>query len=93
MNVSEHVRCPDCRGDRLIKYGKTKRGLQKYRCLDVKCRRQFVAGSEHTLDPLTKEAAMKLIKSRVPPGTIAQALPDISLRWINELKRRSKGQT
>ena len=93
------VICPDCRGTGLEKYGKTKAGLQKYRCLNQDCRRQFVNGSEHRVDEKTKALVKQLLAAGTDPRVINQALrgadedeskPPISLRWIYELRRRMK---
>lgn len=79
------IKCPSCGSDRLSCWGKGASGRQKYRCLD--CGRQFVAGSDHLLDPAKKESALKLIAEGVPTKKIAAAL-GISRRWTDELKRR-----
>ena len=92
------VICPDCQGTRLEKYGKTKAGLQKYRCLDPGCRRQFVVGSDHNVADKTKVLVNQLLAENIKPRAIAKALtipdsdtkPPISLRSIYELKRRMK---
>lgn len=79
------IMCPQCRGSRVIRWGKGGGGRQKYRCQD--CKRQFVAGADHLLNPAKKEAALKLIAEGVPTKKIAAAL-GISRRWTDELKRR-----
>jgi len=81
-------KCPTCGRDRLTRYGRTKAGLQKYRCLSASCGRQFVAGSEHRVDPEQKRVALGLLSNGVPPKTIAKAMPGISRRWLYELRRR-----
>jgi transposase-like protein len=89
MNEGKSVRCPVCGGWLLEKYGKTKAGKQKYRCLEPPCRRQFVAGSEHEIGAEVKGAVQNLLKQRTAPAAIAAAFPGkISLRWIYEIKRR-----
>jgi transposase-like protein len=84
------VTCPACKGDRLEKYGNTKAGLQKYRCLDPKCRRQFVPGASHLVDKNTKQAVTELLKANVKPNIIAKATPGVSRRWIYDLRKRMK---
>ena len=87
------VNCPDCKGTKLMRYGKTKAGLQKYRCLDEKgvgCRRQFVAGSGHLIDPGKKKIVMDLLAQGIRPKKIMAAVPGISKRWIYELRRKVK---
>ena len=93
------IHCPNCKGVRLEKYGTTKAGLQKYRCLAPECRRQFVAGSDHRVDDKTKSMVKQLLAAGTDPRVILQALrgadedkskPPISLRWIYELRRRMK---
>lgn len=89
----EGVSCPDCKGTRLERYGKTKAGLQKYRCLDEKaigCRRQFVAGSTHRIDPEKKKIAQDLLAQDIAPEKIKAAVPEISLRWLYKLRRKGK---
>ena len=84
--------CPDCKGTRLQRYGKTAAGLQKYRCLDEfgrKCRRQFVAGSTHLIDPGKKKIILALLAQDTPPKKIKAAVEGISLRWIYALRRRA----
>ena len=85
---SPPVQCPACGASRLVKYGRTAAGLQKYRCIDAKCRRQFVFGSRHLIDSRTKAIAMNMIDAGIPPGKIAEAVPEISRSWINQLRRR-----
>ena len=82
------VTCPDCQGTKLERYGKTRAGLQKYRCLASGCRRQFVAGSNHLIDPEVKAAIMKLLEAKASPAQVKAAWPDISLRWIYSLRRK-----
>ena len=89
--IENNIRCPACGNPIwLMKYGKTKAGLQKYRCLEPSCRRQFVAGSDHALDPGTRARVEKLLAADVKPKQIAQAESGISLRWIYALKRKMK---
>ena len=85
----EHLSCPQCRGSKLSRYGKTAAGRQKYRCLNPACRRQFVYGSDHLLDPETKKIVMNLLSAGVEPVQIHRAVPEVSLRWIYELRRRT----
>ncbi len=87
----EGIKCPGCGVSRwVVKYGKTRAGLQKYRCRDRECGRQFVAGSDHRLAAKTKDVVLKLLAADVPPRAIADAIRDISLRWIYELRRKGK---
>lgn len=99
VRLMNEISCPDCRGIRLEKYGLTRAGLQKYRCLDPNCRRQFVAGSDHRVDEKTQALVKQLLAKYIDPRAIAEALipvddkeakPPISLRWIYELRRRMK---
>ena len=90
----ESESCPDCKGTRLQRYGKTSAGLQKYRCLDehgTGCRRQFVSGSDHLIDPEKKKAILALLRQMISPKTIAAVYPEVSKRWIYELKKRIYG--
>jgi len=82
----EGVSCPDCKGTRLSRYGKTAAGLQKYQCLT--CRRLFVAGSDHLIDPEQKKIIMSLLEQDTLPKIIRKAFPRISLRWLYELRKR-----
>jgi len=72
------------------RYGKTDAGLQKYRCLEGGCRRQFVPGSDHLLDPDKKAVALRLLEAGVAPAKIREGIPEISLRWLYELRKRLK---
>lgn len=83
------IRCPKCGGFGLGKYGKTPASLQKYRCLKSGCGRQFVAGSDHLIDPEKKKIVIALLAQGTPPKKIEKAVPGISLRWIYELRRRA----
>lgn len=87
-NQAEGIRCPKCGSSRLARYGMTPAGKQKYRCLE--CRRQFVTGTDHLLGPEKKTVVMRLLEADVEPTKIREAIPDISLRWIYELRRRLK---
>jgi len=82
--------CPTCKGTDLTKYGKTKAGLQKYRCRRELYGRQFVAVSTHLIDAKVKTLMMNMICAGLRTKTISQAVPDISRRWICELMRRRK---
>ena len=84
----DDVICPDCRGVRLEKYGKTAAGLQKYRCLAATCRRQFVDGSRHLIDREVKARIVALLKAGTTPAQVKEAWPNISLRWIYSLRRK-----
>lgn len=84
--------CPACHGTRLIKYGRTAAGLQKYRCEAASCRHQFVAGSDHLVDQETKQLVMRMLAAGIDPKKIHQALPEgeISLGWIYKLRRKMR---
>lgn len=85
----ESLSCPQCHGIKLSRYGKTAAGRQKYRCLNPACRRQFVPFSDHFLDPETKKIVLSLLSAGVEPVQIHRAVPEVSLRWIYELRRRA----
>ncbi len=70
-----------------MRYGKAKSGLQRYRCRS--CKRQWVPGSTHNVDPEVKKIAQGLLRQKVSPAVIAKSLPGkISLRWLRELRRK-----
>ena len=84
--------CPDC-GGMVQKYGKTAAGAQRYRCQVEGCRRQFVPGADHLIDPDTKKIVMRMINEDVHPRKIYRAVngdePEkISLQWIYKLRRK-----
>lgn len=80
------LNCPGCKGSNLVKYGTGGAGRQKYRCRG--CGRQFVAGSDHLLDPATKTLVMNMLSAGIEPLKIKATVPGISLRWIYELRNR-----
>lgn len=84
--MEKPLACPKCQGTSLLKWGTGAAGRQKYRC--AMCGRQFVAGSDHLLDPEKKAVVMRLLEADVEPTKIREAIPDISLRWLYELRRR-----
>ncbi|HOS78153.1 MAG TPA: hypothetical protein PL061_12875 [Syntrophales bacterium] len=86
--MEKPLACPKCHSTSLLKWGLGASGRQKYRC--ALCRRQFVAGSDHFLEPEKKAVVMRLIEAGVEPAKIREAIPDISLRWVYELRRRLK---
>ena len=96
----EGVTCPECGGAKLARYGKTAAGLQKYLCRSLsrktadgkhfECRRQFVAGSTRLIDPDRKRIALELLAQKVDPVKIKAAVPEISLRWLYKLRKRSR---
>ena len=88
--VMVKISCPECGGTRLTKYGKTLAGRQKYKCSSPICRHQFVAGSDHLVNPDIKDRVIKLLTANVHPTQIAKAEQGISLRWLYELRRRMK---
>jgi len=90
MNDIVNISCPECKGTRLAKYGKTAAGKQKYKCYALACRHQFVADSDHLVNPEVKDRVIKLLTAKVHPTQIAKAEEGISLRWIYELRRRMK---
>lgn len=88
-----NIKCPECGGVNLQKYGTTKAGRQKYRCQCEGCRHQFVAGSDHRINADTKEKIMKLLSANVDPKIIHSTYSEsVSLRWIYSLKRKMKNQ-
>jgi transposase-like protein len=97
-STTDQVTCPDCGSARVQKYGKNGAGAQRYRCLQEDCRRQFVPGSDHLIDPEIKALVLRMINAEVHPRKIYIAVnPDgedkeekISLRWIYKLMRRIK---
>jgi transposase-like protein len=91
------ISCPTCGSSEVAKYGKTKAGLQKFRCLSDYCRRQFVAGSEWLIKPEIKPLVRRLIELGIPPWKIFEAVKDpeteeamISLQSIYKLRRKAK---
>ena len=91
MGEDNSVRCPNCGGLLFEKYGKTKAGKQKLRCLEPTCRRQFTLGSDHLLDPEKKKSIETLLANGIAPKKIKEAFPkDVSLRWLFELRRKIK---
>jgi transposase-like protein len=98
MMTIDDLKCPSCKGSKLARYGKTAAGLQKYRCLEASCRRQFVAGSDYLIDQDVKDLVLRLLAQGVDPPKIHEALnpagaadearKKISLRWIYQLKRK-----
>lgn len=86
----EDVRCPECNGSKLERYGKTKAGKQKFRCLEPFCRRQFVlGGDDRSIDQATLETVLKLLAQNVKPRVIKTAVPGISLRSIYKLRGKT----
>lgn len=84
--------CPHC-GARVQKYGKTPGGVQRYRCLNEQCRRQFVPGAGHLVSPEIKAMVLRMIAADVHPKKIYSAINEageekISLRWIYILRRK-----
>ncbi len=98
MMTTDNLKCPSCKSTNLARYGKTAAGLQKYRCLETNCRRQFVAGSDYLIDQDVKALVLRLLAQGVEPPKIREALnpagatdetrKKISLRWIYQLKRK-----
>jgi transposase-like protein len=92
--ADEIIRCPACGTDQVQKYGTSPSGAQKYRCMKLGCRRQFTLGADHLIDPGIKTMVMRMIDGGVDPKVIHRTVNDqrypnkISLRWIQELKRR-----
>src|SRR5574343_190556 len=91
--TDEKIKCPGCGAEKIQKYGRTAAGVQKYRCMRLGCRRQFGPGSDHLIDPAVRIMVMRLINERIEPSKIHNIVnglgPEkISLRWIQELKRR-----
>lgn len=91
-------RCPECGGTTLEKYGRTDKGLQKYRCRSLtrktadgkpfECRRQFVWGSTHRrIDEKVKRTVLSLLGDGVAPRTIAASIEGISLRRVYDLQK------
>lgn len=90
------ITCPTCGGTKLLRYGKTAAGKQKYRCVtrhadgrDGECGRQFVSGSDRMIDPAKKAVVQQLLREGVAAGKIARAIPGISRRWIYQLQKRT----
>ncbi len=84
------ISCPECKGTDLIKHGKTPAGKQKYRCSNVGCRHQFVAGSTYLIDEKTKRVVKGFLEMGTAPAKIHKAIPEVSLSWIQQLKRKMK---
>lgn len=92
LDAAKEETCPDCGGP-IQKYGKTPSGAQRYRCKVAGCRRQFVPGADHLIDPDTKKIVMRMINENVQPCKIYRAVngdePEkISLQWIYKLRRK-----
>ena len=65
------------------KYGRTAVGTQKYRCLNLLCKRQFDPNAKH-IPPAIKEIVQQLIADGVPTVKIHKAVKTVSRRWINK---------
>lgn len=88
----ENIKCPYCGGG-VQKFGKSTSGAQRYRCTVEGCRRQFVPGGDHLIDPEIKSMVLRMIAADVHPRKIYQSIngdgkEKISLRWIYELRRK-----
>lgn len=69
------IKCPVCGCADVRKYGKTKAGRQRYRCLRVHCRRQFVSGAtDHLIKPAIKALALSLIEAKIDPRKIQEVI-------------------
>jgi len=84
------LRCPDCGGNTLILYGKTKAGKQKYKCKNPDCVRQFVAESTHLIDPRDMDTILRMLAAKFAPTIIKTAVPDVSLSRIYQLRRKAQ---
>jgi transposase-like protein len=86
------VICPHCHtgGNNITKHGKTRDGRQKYRCHT--CRKQFLFYlRRQPIDEKTRRVIGHLLREEVSPAIIARAIPDVSRRWIYELRKRMRG--
>jgi len=84
------ISCPECGGTDLIKHGKTPAGKQKYRCSSISCRHQFVGGSKYLIDEKTRRVVKGFLAQGIAPAKIKKSIPEVSLSWIQQLKRRMK---
>jgi transposase-like protein len=84
------VSCPKCHGNRLIKYGLTPAGKQKYKCRVPGCRHQHVAGSDHRVESTTKDIVKGLLSEKVIPAKIARAVSGISKSSIYKLAKETQ---
>ncbi len=91
MRATTDLECPTCHGSKFLKYGRTRAGLQKYRCMDPDCRRQFVAGSKHMLSPKIKDLVIQKLSAGIHPTVIIKEIgPEVSLRWVYALRRKMR---
>lgn len=74
------MKCPRCDSQRIVKYGKTNYGKQRYKCRS--CQRQFVENPRHQpISAQQKELIDKLLLEKLPLAGIAR-VTGVSKRWI-----------
>lgn len=72
--------CPKCHSARIVKYGRTHYGKQRFRCQD--CKRQFVeAPSRQPIDQATRDLIEKLLNERLALAAIVR-ITGVSERWL-----------
>ena len=71
--------CPDCTSGKIIMYGHTHYGKQRYQCKD--CQRQFVACNDHWIDEQTRTYIERLLRERISLRAICRAM-QVSMTWL-----------
>ena len=71
--------CPDCSSDKIIMYGKTHYGKQRYRCKE--CLRQFVESDNHTVSVEKRGYIENLLRERISLRGICRSL-GVSMTWL-----------
>lgn len=76
------INCPDCKSTKIVKYGRTHNGKQRYRC--HQCHRQFVLNpTKKYISNETKELIDKLLLERISLAGIARAT-GVSETWLQK---------
>lgn len=74
------MQCPKCNSLKIVKYGRTHYGKQRFRCQD--CQRQFVEHpSRQPVAQATRDLIENLLKERLALAAIAR-VTGVSERWL-----------
>ena len=73
--VYEIIKCPYCRSEHIVRYGKSKSGKQKYKCCNENCHKIFQLEYQYkACEPGIEEKVIAMVTKQKFSGTGEQGI-------------------
>ena len=84
MKQKTDILCPFCGSDKIIKHGKSRNGVQRYKCKNNACKRTFLEKKKRTKYTSKEKALLSLLKNFLEPSDKSNLTIKDAIRNIDE---------